>query len=55
MTVQELIDALNELPDKSLLVAVEADHGQTPQRCSGIGEARVENLDSYFLETVFTD
>jgi len=55
MTVQELIDHLMKIEDKTLLVAVEADHGQVPMESSWVGEVYVEDKTEYMMESMFEE
>lgn len=55
MTVQELIDELNKIEDKTLVVAVEAYHGQVPMESSWVGEAYVEDKAEYMMELMFEE
>jgi len=55
MTVQELIDHLMKIEDKTLLVAVEADHGQVSMESSWVGEVYVEDKTEYMMESMFEE
>jgi len=55
MTVQELIDELKKVKDKSLKVVVEADHGQTPMTATWSGEIQVADENEYLMESVHED
>lgn len=50
MTVQELIDYLSKIKDKTLMVTVEADHSQCPMAASWVGEAWVDDKDAYMMD-----
>lgn len=49
MTVKELIEALQKLP-QNYLVAVEADHGQTPMKATWAGVYHVQDSNEYMME-----
>lgn len=50
MNVQELIDKLAAIEDKTLPVVLYADHGQTMMKTTGISTSYVEDIDKYMLE-----
>ena len=52
MNVQDLLDVLNTIPDKTLPVVVCADHGQTPTDCGTIRITTVEDSSEYYMEFV---
>lgn len=51
MTVQELIDILLEVEDKTLQVTVWADQGQTAMEANCTGVQFVEKME-YMMETI---
>lgn len=55
MTVQELIDELNQVVNKQLPVALYADHGQTPQQCTTLNVEPVVDSADYFMEFIYSD
>lgn len=55
MTVQELIDELMAVKDKTLKVVVEADHGQTPMSATWSGIYQVADKTEYMMESVHED
>ena len=54
-TVQNLIDILQKIDDKSLPVLLECDHSQTPMHLNGFGEGFVESLNDYMLTSLDDD
>jgi len=52
MTVQELIDELNKIDDKTLEVSVWADHGQYNMKASSVEVQRLEDDSDYMRESV---
>jgi len=55
LTVQELIDILNEVEDKTLNVVLWTDQGQRAMHLETTGESYVDDLDSYMMESIHED
>lgn len=53
ITVQELIEILNTVEDKTLPVVLYTDHGQTLMKMTDYGIDRVENLEDFMLEKMY--
>lgn len=55
MNVQDLINILMEVENKTLPVVLVADHGQTPMALQTFGEAYVENYDEHMMQEIDPD
>ncbi len=52
MKVKDLILELQKF-DPELIVAVEADHSQTPMKMNGVSEEYVHCIDEYMMESLY--
>lgn len=55
MNVQELIDQLQKVKDKSLPVAVYTDHGQCAMEAFRISLGAVEDSEDYMMDLIDPD
>lgn len=54
MNVQQLIDKLQEVEDKTLQVRLYTDHGQTCMACNGVAESYISE-DVYMPDEIHPD
>jgi FixJ family two-component response regulator len=55
MNIQQLIDLLTDVEDKSTPVVLITDHGQTPMKLNGSGFGYVEDINKYMMEQVYDE